>query len=190
MATTDRAAELHEPLCRDLMKKFVLNTPELDNLGRIEYLIKTGVIDAGRLFEIVTSLETGIPLKSIEGMDLEDSSNCKLSGSFGPVNGQKTAFGWRIKVTNCVGDVRVLLHHPETGETFSGVIPYDLIKDQNWLTITWCKGKNRFGKFTKYIEKVGHNDEAKGEGTKENQAFYKELGEKFWNSLFAGFGSK
>lgn len=154
MATTDNAAALHEPLCRDLMKRFVLQTPELDMMGRIEYLIQTGAIDACRLFEVVASMETGIPMDSVDGKDLADGSNCKLTGSFGPVNGQKTAYGWRIKVSNCIGDVRALLHHPETGEMYEAHIPFDEFNGQNYITITWCKGRKKFGRWTRFINKL------------------------------------
>jgi len=129
------------------------------------------------LFEVVSSLETGIPLKSIEGCDLADNSNCKITGRFGPVNGQGTAYGWRIKVSNCIGDARILLHHPETGETFTGVIPYDEFKDQKWLTITHCKGRKRFGRWTKFIETMAP-------AQVKEQPEVTSMRQKFWELLF------
>jgi len=178
MATTDRAAALHEPLCRDLMQRFVLQTPDSDMIGRVEYLIETGVIDAARLFEVVTSLEEGIDLKSVDGCDLADNSNCKITGRFGPVNGQSTAFGWRVKVSNCIGDARVLLHNPDTNETFTGVIPYAEFKDQKWLTITLCKGKKKFGRWTPFIT------ESKAPVVKPQRT----MKDKFWEFIFGAGG--
>jgi hypothetical protein len=153
MATTDRAAELHEPLCRDLLLEYILLTDEYSNLERMEYLIRTGCIDASRLFEVVSSLRHNIPLDSIQGQDLADGSNCKLTGRYGPVNGQKTAYGWIIKVVNCVGDVRAILHNPNTGETFEAHIPHEEFKDQRYITITDCKRGPKFGRWTKYMTK-------------------------------------
>ena len=154
MAPTDRAAELHEPLCRDLMREFVLLTPELGMMERIDELIITGCIDASRLYEVVSSLKHNIPLESIAGQDLADGSNCKLTGRYGPVNGQKTAYGWVIKVVNCIGDVRAILHNPNTGQTFEAHIPYEEFRDQRYITITDCKRGAKFGRWTKYIQEV------------------------------------
>jgi hypothetical protein len=152
MATTDRAAQLHEPLCRELLERFNAHTTDMTFDGRFEYLIKTGVVDAGRLYEIVSSLETGIPLESVDGKDLADGSNCKLTGSYGPVNGPKTAYGWRINVQNCLGDARVLIHHPKEKKTYELHVPFEAHQNQKWLTITDCKGSARFGRFTRYLK--------------------------------------
>ena len=151
MATTDHAAKLHEPLCRELLGRLTAQTTNMTLEERFEYLVKTGVVDASRLYEIVSSLETGIPLESVDGKDLADGSNCKLSGAYGPVNGQYTAYGWRINVENCVGDVRALLHHPKEGKTYELHVPLSAHRHQKWLTVTDCKGRARFGRFTRYV---------------------------------------
>ena len=154
MATTDRAAELHEPLCRELMKDYVLLTPELDMMARVDKLIVTGCVDASRLYEIVSSLKHNIPLESVVGRDLADGSNCKLTGSYGPVNGQKTAYGWIIKVTNCTGDVRAILHNPNDGKTYEAHIPFEAHQNQRYITITDCKRGAKFGRWTEYIFEI------------------------------------
>jgi hypothetical protein len=152
MATTDRAAQLHEPLCRGLLERLNAQTENMTFDERFDYLVRTGVVDAGRLYEIVSSLETGIALESVDGKDLADGSNCKLSGSYGPVNGQQTAYGWRINVQNCVGDVRALLHHPKEKKTYELHVPLDAHRNQKWLTVTDCKRGARFGRFTHYVK--------------------------------------
>lgn len=152
MATTDRAAALHEPLCRKLIKDYtnLLGDPP-DLLNR---LIETGCVDVPRLYEVVSSVRLGIPLESVEGKDLADGSNCKLTASYGPVNGQHTAYGWRIKVTNCVGDVRAIFNRPSTGETYEAHIPFKEHKNQRYVTITDCKRGPKFGRWTKYIQQI------------------------------------
>jgi hypothetical protein len=155
MATTDRAAELHEPLCRELMRDYVLLTQDMDMMERIENLIVTGCIDASRLYEIVSSLKHNIPLDSVEGRDLADGSNCKLTARYGPVNGQRTAYGWIIKVTNCTGDVRAILHNPGDGKTYEAYIPFEEHQNQRYITITDCKRGEKFGRWTKYIREIG-----------------------------------
>jgi hypothetical protein len=152
MATTDRAAQLHEPLCRELLERLNAQTAEMSFEERFEYLVKTGVVDASRLYEVVSSLETGIPLESVDGKDLADDSNCKLTGAYGPVNGQGTSYGWRINVENCVGDVRALLRHPREKKTYEMHIPLEAHRHQKWLTITDCKRGARFGRFTHYVK--------------------------------------
>ena len=152
MATTDRAAQLHEPICRDLLSRLTKQTAGMTFEERFEYLVKTGVVDACRLYEIVSSLETGIALESVDGKDLADGSNCKISGSYGPVNGLKTAHGWRINVQNCVGDVRALLYHPKEKKSYELHVPFDAHRNQKWITVTDCKRSNRFGRFTPYVK--------------------------------------
>jgi len=154
MATTDRAALLHEPLCRKLMRDYVLLTPELDMMERVDNLILTGCIDASRLYEIVSSFKHGIPLDSVEGRDLADGSNCKLTASYGPTNGQRTAFGWTLRVTNCTGDVRAILHNPNDGKTYEAYIPFEEHKSQRHIAITDCKRNPKFGRWTPFIKEI------------------------------------
>ena len=152
MATTDRAAELHAPLCQKLLEEYqvLVGNPQsiLDNL------VKTGCIDASRLYEVVSSLKLNIPLDSVEGRDLADGSNCKLSASYGFVNGQHTATGWTIKVSNCTGDVRAIFTRPDTGATYEAHIPFKEHKNQRYITITDCKRGPKFGRWTKYITEL------------------------------------
>lgn len=152
MATTDRAAELHEPLCRKLLTEYALLMGE--RLDLLDYLIETGCIDTSRLYEVVSSLRHGIPLDSVEGRDLADGSNCKMTASYGPTNGQRTSHGWKIKVTNCTGDVRAIFTRPSTGETYEAYIPFKAHKDKKWVTITDCKKGPKFGNWTKYVKQV------------------------------------
>lgn len=152
MATTDRAAELHEPLCRRLLTEYSSLMGDRPDL--LEHLIKTGCIDVSRLYEVLSSVRHGIPLDSVAGRDLADGSNCKITASYGPVNGQYTAYGWRIKVTNCTGDVRAIFTRPSTGETFEAHIPFKEHKHQRYITITDCKKGPKFGRWTKYVKKV------------------------------------
>jgi hypothetical protein len=94
-------------------------------------------------------------LDSVEGRDLADGSNCKLTARYGPVNGQRTAYGWIIKVTNCTGDVRAILHNPGDGKTYEAYIPFEEHQNQRYITITDCKRGEKFGRWTKYITEVG-----------------------------------
>ena len=111
MATTDHAAELHRSICKRLIMELsdLLKSPS----DFLDYLIETGCVDASRLYEVVSSVREGTLLDSVEGRDLADGSNCKLTAAYGPVNGQRTAYGWTIKVTNCTGDVRAIFTRPK-----------------------------------------------------------------------------
>ena len=117
-------------------------------------MVKLGIIDSGRLYEVVKSLETGIPLNSVDGRDLEDDSNCKLSGSYGPVNGQKTSFGWRFKVENCAGDARLIFRHPKEKRIYEAHIPKREISGIRYLTICDTSNTSRFGKWTRFVKEV------------------------------------
>jgi hypothetical protein len=152
MATTDRAAQLHEPLCRELLAEYTRLINDSPNI--LDNLVKTGCIDASRLYEVVSSLRHGIPLDSVQGRDLADGSNCKLTASYGPVNGQETAYGWRIKVTNCTGDVRAIFTRPATGKTYEAHIPFREHMNLRYITITDCKRGPKFGRWTKYVREV------------------------------------
>jgi len=152
MATTDRAAELHEPLCRELLAEYTRLIDDSPNL--LDNLVKTGCIDASRLYEVVSSLRHGIPLDSVQGRDLADGSNCKLTASYGPVNGQQTSYGWTIKVTNCTGDVRAIFNRPSTGKTYEAYIPFKEHMNQRYITITDCKRGPQFGRWTQFVREV------------------------------------
>jgi hypothetical protein len=155
MATTDNTARLHEATCRDLLREFENLTPNLTESQRFERFVETGVIDASRLLELVDSLETGIPLDSREGRDLADGSNSKLTCAYGPVNGQYTAYGWRVAVYNCEADVRVRFTRPKTGEAYKAHIPAREVRNIRYVTITDCvKGGPLGGKWGKYITKI------------------------------------
>lgn len=154
MATTDHSAKLHSELCTKLMARFSAQMKGATARELIEYMIDKGVIDCSRLYEIVTSLETGIPLDSVCGRDLADNSDCKLSAAFGPVNGQKTAFGWRIKVANSAGDIRAILHNPKDSRTYEANIPHREHSSQKYITITDCKKGARFGRWTRYVRSI------------------------------------
>ena len=157
MATTDHTSKLHAPIARDLLVRIRKALNELTPEQQEDYLIENGGFQTDRLYELVQSLETGIPLDSVEGKDLKDGSNCKISGAYGPVNGQCTSFGWTIKVDNCVGAVRALIRDPNTGKTFEGKIPFSAHKNQKYLTITDCVRGPKFGKWTKYLKEVHLN---------------------------------
>lgn len=160
MATTDHTSKLHAPITRDLLTRLRNALDELTPEQQEKYLIENGGFQADRLYELVKSLETGIPLNSIVGMDLDDKSNCKISGAYGPVNGNGTSVGWTIKIDNCVGAVRVLIRNPKTGKTYEGKIPFSAHRNQRYLTITDCVRGPKFGKWTKYLKEVHLNKAA------------------------------
>ena len=153
MATTDHTSKLHAPITRDLLTRLRNALDGLTPEQLEDYLIENGGFQTDRIYEIVKSLETGIALNSIEGMDLEDGSNCKISGAYGPVNGKRTSFGWTIKIDNCVGAVRALIRNPNTGKTFEGKIPFSVHKNQKYLTITDCVRGPKFGKWTPVLQR-------------------------------------
>ena len=152
MAKTDHAAELHRSICKRLIMTLsdLLKSPS----DFLDYLIETGCVDASRLYEVVSSVREGIPLDSVEGRDLADGSNCKLTAAYGPVNGQRTAYGWIIKVTNCTGDVRAIFTRPKTGETYEALIPFKEHQYQKYITITECKRGPKFGRWTEFVRSI------------------------------------
>ena len=153
MATTDSASILHAPLTWHLLTRLRSALCEMNDDEFNEYLIENGAFQTDRVYELVSSAETGIPLDSVEGRDLADGSNCKLSGAYSPTNGQRTAWGWKIKVANCTGDVRAIVYHPIRKKVYEGFIPWSAHKSQRYLAVT--DGVNgTFGRFTPYFKEV------------------------------------
>ena len=152
--------------CFRLIEEYKSYYPELSLSEIMERFVLAGVFDAGILLELVHAEEYGLERDSREGRDFSDRSNSKLSCSYMPLNGEQSAYGWRVKVKNVEGDVLVRLSNPLHDEVFGGRIPHAEIKGKNYLVITDCleggvKGgkygkylTGRYGKYGKYITKV------------------------------------
>jgi hypothetical protein len=154
MATTDHAAKLQHKATLRILQRIWDATPDMTTRDRLNFLTEKGAFDVSRLNEILRSKETGIAMDSRDGRDHEDGANSKFV-SYGPTNGQRTAFGWRVKVYNCEADVVGWLSDPKTDEHYDFHIPKEAIRpNQRYVTITDCvNGGPKGGKWGAYLKK-------------------------------------
>lgn len=135
MASTDSVALAQQTAASILINLY-------DSIGRgdlISRLVTDGIIDIGRLNEVLDSKLLNIPLESALGRDLADGTDCKFAMVSELVRKKKYKVistgetRWytyidrraNINVKNVEGDIRVRLYYEKYDQWYYGVIPHN-----------------------------------------------------------------
>ena len=150
MATTDRSANTQRKACSQLLEVYFDSLPSTDNL--LNQMINDGIIDIGRLNEVVESNLSGIPLESGAGHDLADGTDCKYATVSTNNVGYHIA---SIRTSGSQADYRVRIYHPTRNQWYTGQIPHEVIGGVAKKTVGICfrKDGTMSPRWSKYFKK-------------------------------------
>lgn len=145
MATTDRTSQVHEKPVRQLLHLY----SHICKGDLISNLITHGIIDLGRLNEVIDSIIHDVPLDSKKGRDLADGSDCKFGTISSTIKWSKYKNSRGIvkryptmcrrvtlQVKNVQGDLRVRLYDSELKKWHYGNIPHKELYSRKGKKVT------------------------------------------------------